>query len=321
MSFRFLMLACSPWGPIRSTSRSTFLLIALVTIASNASGEVQGELQCSPEGVVVNFPTTDEYFSAEVSAWFKTTKGRYLHCQDIKVADYDGYPTKRCRYSLLDAGTEPNFTPLRAEVVWLNPSAKQLASWSINACRINGAAGLSMKRCLSSLMNFVILNNSATFPVAGSVVESYCNSSQDKFPKGCKVLEPTDRGRAPRNTWFRDGISVDYQGRFAVRWDETAYAPAVFDRVFNVSNSDIYLSSTKKFSRPANATREQWKQWRDHVGKTLMPEGTPDRAVEGKGWQSVSREVLKAACKDTSNELFNAVVYANRSSWIDSRMK
>jgi len=216
----------------------------------------------------------------------------------------------------VDAGVEA-YPPLQAQVILLNPSAQQLSSWSIHACRTNGATDDQMAKCLQKLRDFVVGQNGAQFPVAGSVVESRCNSSPD-YPSGCHTLSPNDKGRQPRNTWFRNGVSIDYQTDYPVRWDATAYSPEAFDRVFDVANSDAHVNHTFNHARVSGAVRQDWIDWRRHIEKPMIPEGATEteRDVNTSGWQGVSREVHKAACKSDSNELFDAIVFANRKRWI-----
>jgi len=211
----------------------------------------------------------------------------------------------------VDAGAGA-YEPLAAEVILLDPSAHQLAAWSVSACRTNGATDAAMSNCLKALRSHVVGQNGAEFPVVGSVVESYCNSSPD-YPNGCDNLEAKDKGRQPRNTWFRDGVAVDYKPAQVIRWDAQAYPKETFDAVFDVAKSDANLDSAYSLARVAGAVREQWTSWQTHRGKPQMPEG--GGTVAGHGWRTVSAIVHKAACKGISNELFDAVVYANRKKW------
>lgn len=290
------------------------LAYALLTVV--AAAPAAAEFQCAPLGMTVALPEGDHFFSDEVAAWSKITKSRYLegsgNCLDASVAGYEDFPTKRCRYSAVDAGAGA-YEPLAAEVILLNPSAHQLAAWSVSACRTNGATDAAMSNCLKALRSHVVVQNGAQFPVVGSVVESYCNSSGE-YPNGCNSLSAKDKGRQPRNTWFRDGVAVDYKPAQAVRWDPQVYPKETFDAVFDVAKSDASLDTTYNLARVAGAVREQWTSWQIHRDKADMPErgGT----VAGHGWRRVSAAVHKAACRGISNELFNAVVYANRKEWI-----
>ncbi|MFK0207186.1 hypothetical protein [Agrobacterium sp. NPDC090283] len=289
-----------------------------MVVAGVASTPAYAEFQCSPLGATPNFPVSDSFFPTEMAAWALVTRSRYLegggNCEDVTVPGYEGFPTKRCVYASADAGKKA-FPPLRAQVILLQPSAQQLASWSVQACRAVGANDSQMPTCLAELRSHVISSNGAQFAVAGSVVESRCNSSR-AYPNGCSGLNDTDKGRQPRNTWFRNGVAVDYTGPLGIKWDEKAYSDETYEDVFDVSKSDKFLGKTYTKARIAAAIREDWALWRTHLGKPLMMADTIEADLEGSGWQSISREVHKAACKSGTNELFDAVVYSHRHKWV-----
>jgi hypothetical protein len=282
----------------------------------------RAEMQCAPKGASVQHPTTDKFYSADIASWRGVTKARYLEgesdnaCTDVTVSGYESYPTKKCLYQSADAGSG-TYPALESQVILLDPSAEQLSSWSIHACRTNGATDAHMAKCLQKLRNFVVGQNSAQFPVAGSVVESYCNSSPN-YRNGCGELAPADKGRQPRNTWFRDGIAVDYNktNAFDVRWDAKAYLSETFVLVFDVDKSDLQIRKTYKYARVAGAIREDWESWRKHIQEPVVPQGVIDKEMNGSGWRSIARKVHRDACKSDTNELFDAVVFANRKSWI-----
>ena len=172
-----------------------------------------------------------------------------------------------------------------------------------------------MVKCLQKLRNYVAGQNGAQFPIAGSVIESYCNSSPN-YPNGCQDLSPRDKGRQPRHTWFRNGVSIDYETDYPVRWDATAYHSQTFDMVFDVVNSDAHVNHTFNHARISGAVRQDWIDWRRHIAEPVIPDGLSESDINASGWQGVSREVHKAACKGDSNELFDALVFANRKRWI-----
>ncbi|MER8665450.1 hypothetical protein NKH34_30660 [Mesorhizobium sp. M1148] len=296
--------------------RSLYPLVLAVSVLFTAAAPALAEFQCAPEGAKPTLPISDPFFASETTAWSSTTKGRYTEgtggkaCRDVAVPGYEGLPTKRCTYAEADAG-KGRFPPLNAEVIVLNPSSQQLASWSINACRTNGAPAAAMPKCLEKLRNSIESSNGAQFPVVGSVVESYCNSS-NKYG-ACGTLDETSVWLRPRHTWFRDGVAVDYKDTQGVHWDDRVYSQATFEAILDVSKSDANLGNTFNVARVAAAEREQWRAWRHHVGKPEMLDGLTG-TVDGGGWRTVAAAVHKSACRGSSNELFNAVVFAN-GSW------
>jgi len=289
------------------TLTSTLLMTFFSTVT------VHAEFQCSPVPTIPASLVGDRFFPSTVATWVTVTKSRYTEgeCSDVKVPGYDNFPTKRCLYANADAGAA-TFASLQAEVIVLNPSSQQLAIWSINACRVNGATDAQIPKCLRELRNYIVANNGAQFPIVGSVVESYCNSST--LYGTCNSLAETNKWRRPRNTWFRDGIAIDYVAMQGLKWDDTIYPKSAFDAVFNVSFSDVNIKNTYSSARLAGASREQWTAWRKHIGKPDMPDGGTG-SVYGAGWRIVAAAVHKAACRGGQNELFDAVVFAN-ASWM-----
>lgn len=291
--------------------RSAFLSITMALAFSSFTATAHAEFQCAPSDATINFPVADTLFRNEVTAWSKTTAGRYLEgtgtCTDVVVPGYERFPTKRCSYETADAG-EGVFDPLPAQVIVLNPSAQQLAAWSINACRANGAQDQSIISCSGEIRKHVVSSNGAQFPVAGSVVESYCNSSTRYG--SCEDLDPTSEWRRPRHTWFRDGVSVDYNAAQGVRWTDVRYPPETFDAVLDTGLSDGNLDRAYDVARIAAVYREVWTNWRRSVARPLMPVGVEGTLV-GHGWRKVASEVHKAACRSDTNELFNALVHGN----------
>ena len=156
--------------------RCILIGVAPVLISAGALAE----FQCAPNGASSALPEADPFFSQEVATWSATTKRRPTEgngdCPNVTVPGYEGFPTKRCSYADADAG-KGIFPALNAEVTVLNPSSRQLAAWSVHACRTNGATDAMMPKYLKELRDKVIRSNGAQFPVVGSVVESYCASS------------------------------------------------------------------------------------------------------------------------------------------------
>lgn len=271
------------------------------------------EFQCAPTTAKPALPENDKFFASEAASWLTTTSGRYLEgdgkCPEVVVPGYEEFPAKRCSYSTADAG-KGAFPLLAAEVIVLNPSSRQLASWSINACRTNGAKDSEMPNCLSKLRSFILGSNGAQFPIVGSAVESYCNSGAYGGCEGLAKVSKTHKGLQPRHTWFRDGVSVDYSDAQGVKWDGTVYSKSTFDAVLDVAKSDLNLNNTFTKARIAGALRDEWITWRNHIGKPVMPDSGQGTVVGG-GWRTVAASVHKAACRGASNELIDAVVFSH----------
>ncbi len=105
-------------------------------------------------------------------------------CRKTSYRGWEGFPLKRCRYAVPDAGGHKSTT-----VIMLNPSAGKLARWITSACRERGDG------CVSQLTERILYQSSAQFPVAGIVLED---------------IRPTDKRF--EMYCFRDGVRVDVEG-------------------------------------------------------------------------------------------------------------
>lgn len=274
-----------------------------------------GDYDCAPGAVNISDEIeNDSFYQATVKSWSQITAKRYLEgrsakdCDPKVLADYPGYPTIECRYSNADHGAV-YYSPIEARVILLEPSAEQLAAWSIHSCRLNGAAEGAMETCLKNV-TASIMGGGGQFPIAGSVVESICASS--KVVTSCAGLPENDPLRMPRNTLFRDGVAVYVEG--ISKWvPNQAISDDTYKQLFDFSVSDRAITFRGAPSRVSGALREDWMRWRNHVGKPIWIGSDVDFDLDNEGWQRVSREVHKAACKGDSNELIDALVYSR--SW------
>jgi len=139
-----------------------------------------GEFSCVPANTSITYPVGDPFFATQTTLWKAATKVRYVEgtkpsdCIDINVPNYNGHPTKLCHYAEADQG-KGVFPPLAAQAIVLNPSAEQMASWSVHACRTAGAGDKAMDYCLTKLHDWILNQNGAQFAIAGTVVESKCD--------------------------------------------------------------------------------------------------------------------------------------------------
>jgi hypothetical protein len=266
------------------------------------------ELSCEPPGTAAQMQLktqSDPFFERARQEWAKVTRNRYVegNCSDISIPGYEGFPTKECSYQ--NAGEGDKKAPLSAKVVVLNPSAAQLASWAIHACRSNGAPDSKMPGCLKTIVDYVSNQNGTQFPVVGSVVESKC----DYLGTSCNgpITSPE---RAPVNTLFRDGVSISY--RSVAHWTPTPIDDETYTRMFDTVASDKDITDWYKYSRISGAERKDWEHWRMFQGLPIVPAGVdaPTFDLKTSGWGKVSRSIHQAACKSELNELFDALVFS-----------
>jgi len=291
-------------------------LIFLIFLGLLLHEEVSAEFSCEPKEI--SFPiVNDSFFKKEKISWQAITNNRYIeggsnNCLLTVVVGYEGYPVYKCDYESVDAGSG-YFKPVSASVLILNPSAKQLAAWAIHACRVNGATDDKMLSCLISLRKHVANSNGAQFPIAGSVIESICNSSTStgsckKHPKTNYEISALE----PRNTIFRDGVAIYIEE--ITKWVVgQSLSKNIYSSLFDIPKSDIKITHWASMSRISGADRNDWIKWRDHINKPYnLVENGESFDLDRKGWQTISREVHKAACLSDSNELFDALVYSRQ---------
>lgn len=291
-------------------------------------------------------PTRPQYkaFDDEAKLWAIITTKREMEqdsdgCDKRLLTDYAGFPTVKCEYSASDEA--PSHDAIPAEVILLDPSAAELTSWSINACRINGASDRQIPTCIDGLRKSIEKASGAQFPVVGSVIESRCNSGNSyTCTKGEPPTAEQKIARQPINAWFRDGVAIDYVPGYFAHWNTVDYTKQItqFPQIFKTDESDLQLSylteeeaaktpgatravirNGANYARISGASRkewEQWKDWRNTQGQALINPSLADIDTELYGWLNLSREVQKSACSTGINELFNAIVYANKGKWI-----
>lgn len=294
-------------------------LNAIVVLCFYLAPTVRAEFTCTPQNEDIKYRTeNDKYFKTETKKWREITRDRYLEgdgkksCELFPIANYEGFPVYKCSYKSADEGTK-YFDPIEAKVLILNPSAKQLASWSIHACRINGSTDFDMPECLQHIRSFIIDSNGAQFPIAGSVVESICNSSELNGPCKKKSLIQHDiQNLVPRNTLFKDGVAIHIVK--ISEWEKNKpISDDTYKKLFDVTSYDNDITFWGEYSRVSGATRWDWKKWRQHINKPIALEGydSSEFNIKYKGWQIISREVHKSACMSEANELFDAIVYSH----------
>lgn len=288
--------------------------IAAIAASLLATLPVHAELNCFPKGkseANLHY-RNDPNFKDAKQRWQAVTKHRYIEgepgsCTPVTVPGYEGFPTEQCSYESADHG-EGYYPRIHAKVIVLDPSAAQLADWSIHACDVNGASASRVTGCVTKLVEAVSKANGAQYPVVGSVVESICASSGDGECKGSNAAP----GSKPRNSLSRDGVSVWYKS--ITKWRLDDIPDDVYAKLFDVktSDADFFSESWRTYSRVSGATREIWKAWRRAHGASFVPDNVPakDFDIDHAGWGTVSRVTHQSACNAGSNELFDAIVFS-----------
>jgi endoglucanase len=198
--------------------------------------------------------------------------GRYMegNCIDQPIADWIGFPTKLCRYSV--AGTRAV-----AEVVLLDADNDQLARWIDSACRTAKVNDFVV--CALRVAKHIRGQSGAQFPVAGM------------------VLEDMDEDGKPNQFAFRDGVTVSVQGVTLGK----AGGPTSSENKAALENPPI---SAKRFGRIAGTTREQYVAYARNASPV---EGLAwlrvVRDAYQRAWRSADNDLINAWAASNAQSL------------------
>lgn len=202
----------------------------------------------------------------------RITAGRYLEgsCRRGVYPGWEGFPVRRCRYSVAEEGGHKS-----TEVLLLDPSAKKLARWIERACEKVKTPG-----CPDALVERILWQSSAQFPVAGIVLED---------------IRPGD-GRYEMYC-FRHGVRVQVVGFPTLSTDRP-------DDTHLGACLEGALIAPTAFARIAGTTPAQYRA----AGGTI--DVGSDTAPTAR-WLDVSRELYQAAWRGDDNALIEAWALAN----------
>lgn len=283
-------------------NRKRLCAVALcAALVSQNAAAAAFELSCNPPGTPVP-ASSDTKFDYALKLWRgKLKQIRYLEGTDpskcTSVPDQDGYlgyPVVECTYTSNGGGHSKALT---AKVRLLEPSAQQLALWSVHACRANHVIEARMETCLGQLIDEVWLANNATFPVAGIVIERCADSGS-----GCGA--DADR---PRNVPFQDGVTVNTELKQVGatkdhRWSFVQQPDAMQTSLAAERRANV--TKVYKRARVSNFDKNSWANWVAHGSASDAL-----KTMTSDDWLEISRQVQLKACKSDSNELMDAAVF------------
>jgi hypothetical protein len=196
----------------------------------------------------------------------RLTKSRYMEgrCRKTTHPGWEGFPLRRCRYSVPDATGHKTTT-----VIMLNPSAKNLYRWIRSACDGRGDG------CEDELTERILYQSSAQFPVAGIVLED---------------IRPTDKHF--EMYCFRDGVRVEVEGF------ETQSTDRPTEAHYQACLSGKLIAPTS-FARIAGTTPRQYRAagGEEPVGENGAPTATwldVTRRLYQQAWRSRDNPLLDA---------------------------
>jgi hypothetical protein len=221
-------------------------------------------------------PITPDQVLDEVQVFFAARLPKYV-C-DPPVTDFPrwvGFPVRRCRYS--DGGVD-------VRTAMLNPTAQQLALWSVNACTDTGAK--DAKSCALGIARVILSASSGVFPVEGYIPESASSGGG----KGTQIL----------CYYFRDGVTV--------RLDGVQGVPASINCACPVAGCpEEKVVRAMKFARVASTSRAEY----------VAHGGTDRVGTDADGdvrWVDVVRRQYQDAWRSDRNALIAARVSALRGA-------
>jgi hypothetical protein len=245
---------------IARRSSPALLFLALVSTAPAAA-------QPLPAGDVAR---VERFFEGARSA-------RYMehNCEDATYPGWDGFPLRRCRYTVTDRRTRREKT---GTVILLNAEPRQLARWVVHACReVKRDTG---PRCTGRLARHIVGQSGAQFPVAGIVYED---------------ILPADG--VQEAYVFRDGVTVAVRG-----FTHQLTRPATAAEVDSALNGTVLRSF--QFARIQSTRREEYRA----NGGTEDVGTHRDRKLH---WLPVVRRLYQEAWDKDRNELMIAWARAN----------
>jgi hypothetical protein len=205
-------------------------------------------------------------------------RSRYMErgtARDITIPGWEGFPLKRYTYSIKDKdGTEKS-----ADVVMLNPSAGQIATWIVNALiEVNGSYDPDDGR---RVFKHILGQSGGQFPVAGVVYED---------------ILPADG--VNEIFCFRDGVTVEIDSV-----PHRGTAPLTPEQVEASIGGNV-----KRVFTYARIQSTSPKQWIANGGSpaVLGADSKPTRR-----WLDEVRKAYQAAWRSSRNELLVAWVKAN----------
>lgn len=212
-------------------------------------------------------PNSHDDVLTKTRAWYASKLGtRQCDPSSNDFPRWSGFPIQRCVY--VD-------TRVQVQTYMLNPTADQLAKWTVTACVDASARDLS--GCAGIVSNYVVKASSGVFPVAGFIPEPSSSGGGKTNETDCFL--------------FRDGVTV--------RTAKISNAPKARGTTCPEPDNDGTITWAGHYGRVASTTRT------DYVNAG----GTDPVGAEGSGdprWVDTVRTAYQAAWNSDRNTLISA---------------
>lgn len=250
-----------------------------VTSAIGGQAASQKEVVSPPLAVAA-----DPLEVAKAKAYYaKHLEKRECDPPDTNFPRWEGFPVQNCVYKGVG---------ITVHTYMLNPSAEQLARWTVTACRDAGAA--SLEKCVSYMEKMIINESSGVFPIDGYIPEP-----------GLSVGASDSDPRCPL---FRDGVTIATES-----WDTDR---PIGQECGPANERKKPALRAKKYARVASTSRQDYldaggtkevgkdcvsdKQW-----QTRLRSGEVGTNCDVR-WLDVVRELYQEAWTRDRNRLISA---------------
>ena len=193
-----------------------------------------------------------------------------------------------CRYDSTNNQTQ---VTLETRVIMLNPTAEQVALWTISACR--KALAQSLDKCAQWVWSSIFINSGTQFAVTGPVIEPNATDCRSD-----DASQPSDVGYT-----FRDGVTVrlgNVDGVCDGDAERLAGEPSIYFA------DDAIRSTPKGPSRVTMMTRQSYQSY---FGGALIGR---ERGADGDiPWLKLVRDTHMKALGSPSHPWLDKIVAVN----------
>jgi hypothetical protein len=212
------------------------------------------------------------------------------------LAPYAGLPVQDCA---------PVRDGLKARALVLLPSAQQVATWIVEACRAIGHDGARLQACGTKLLSHMVGSNGLQFIVSGLIHEpkEFGFDSADRASPTCRATRSKEVLYS-----FRDGITVRLDGQPRISWRTSAATGCARIQPTD-AELELFLSTNPvnvaNFGRIAALTRAAYAGCANDPA--VLPRG--DAAADAR-WRSIVAAAMKKAFEGPRYELLEIAARA-----------
>lgn len=211
-------------------------------------------------------------FAATIEQKLRAARYMEQNCQPVGVPGWEGFETQKCTYRVKD---RPAGTTKAATVVMLNPSARKLSEWIINACE-NILPDRDRQQCAQRVFGHVLSQSGGQYPVAGVVYEDILPADGINEAYG-----------------FRDGVTSLIAG-----FSHRATQPLTQEQTERaISGPVLRTASQSAYARPIGVTRDEYLNTHPGAAVANLDWLTTVRTEYQRAWNSDRNALIEAWLK------------------------